>query len=82
MKLDEFIKLFDAKAVAEAKVAFTFHAPKTGKWNFWAEDGVTRDELAAHVMKIDELAKLEIDGFQNVSLEPWDENSLRVRVSW
>lgn len=84
MNIGEFVNLFDAKAVAEGKIAFTFHAPKSGKWNFWsdADKPTTRAALAGKVMKIKELAEQEITGFEEVSLEPWDEDGLRVRVTF
>ena len=83
MTLGDFIGLFDEKAIADGKVAFTFHMPKSGKWNFWAEENEAspKEKLIESVMKIDELAEAELEGFEEVSLEPWGEDDgIRVRI--
>lgn len=86
MKLDKLIDLFDEKAIAAGKVAFTIHAPKSGKWNFWAEEGEKspKVKLKKSIMKIKELSELDIDGFQETALEPWGENEegIRVRITF
>ncbi len=81
MTLKDLILLFDEQAVSSGKVCFTFHEPKGGKWNFWSE-GESRQKLADNIMSYKHLAELEIDGFQQTSLEPWDEDSLRVRITF
>lgn len=86
MKLDEFVRLFDEKAIADGKIAFTIHEPKSGKWNFWVEESKvsSKEHLAKSIMTYKDLATLDIDGFQEVSLEPWGENEdgIRVRITF
>lgn len=84
MTLKDLILLFDEQAVSSGKIAFTFHEPKGGKWNFWSspDSPCTREQLADHIMSYPSLAGLEIEGFEETSLEPWDEDGLRVRITF
>ena len=81
MTIKDLILLFDEQAVSSGKVCFTFHEPSCGKWNFWSE-GESRQKLADIIMSHKPLAELEIDGFQQTSLEPWDEDGLRVTITF
>ena len=82
MTIKDLILLFDEHAVSSGQICFTIHEPKGGKWNFWADDGESRQQLADNIMSYKPLAELEIDGFQDTSLEPWDEDGLRVRITF
>lgn len=84
MNIGEFVNFFDAKAIVEGKIAFTFYAPKSGKWNFWCDKSSSnnRNELAKQIMAVEELAEQDITGFEEVSFEPWDKDGLQVRVTF
>ena len=72
MTLAEFIMLFDKKAVEDGKISFCFHEPKGGKWHIWCEKQLsnTQQDLVDFVKKNKCLNDKEIDGFQEVRIEP------------
>ena len=84
MTFPEFVKLFDKKAIEDAKVSFTVHAgmDRGGKWVLWCEKDCTAEEFIKHIESNECLNDLEIDGFQRVELNPQDEDSIRVVISF
>lgn len=84
MTFPEFVKLFDKKAIEDAKVSFTVHAgmDRGGKWTLWCEKYHTAEEFIKYIESNDCLNDLKIDGFQHVELNPQDEDSVRVVISF
>ena len=80
MNIIEFVNLFDKEKIESAKVAFTFYSQKTCKWNFWCDEGTSKEELIEHLKQYPEFKEFEFDGFEEVSIEPWDEGSIRIRI--
>lgn len=81
MKLDRFLFFFDEKMVASGKFSLVIHEPKCGKWLFCCDKpSETLDSLAAAVMSHPSLAELELDGFQEVFLDPVGGDGLRVTI--
>ena len=80
MTIPELISLFDESAVTSGKVAFTFHTNHSGKWNFWCQNhsSDSRKTLCKAIKDVPELASHEIEGFEEVFLEPWDEDGIRI----
>lgn len=82
MTFPEFVKLFDKKAIEDAKISFTVHAglDRGGKWVYWCEKGKTAEEFIKHIEENKCLNSIELDGFQKVSIEPQDEDSVRIII--
>ena len=80
MTIIDFINLFDKEKIESAKVAFTFYSPISGKWNFWCEEGTSKEEFIDHLREYPEFQKLEFEGLEEVNIEPWDEDSIRIRI--
>ena len=82
MTIPEFMKLFDKKAIEDAKVSFTVHAglDRGGKWVLWCEKGETAEEFFEHVASNKCLNDIEIDGFQRAEILPQDEDSVRIVI--
>lgn len=80
MKLDQFIKCFDAEAIQKGNVHFTFYTEFV-EYNFWAteEDPCTREELMKHVMSYEDLAKIDFEWDANAEIED-EGDCLRVRI--
>jgi hypothetical protein len=81
MKLDRFLRFFDEKIVASGKFSLVIHEPKCGKWLFRCDNpSETLDALATAVMSHPSLAELELDGFQEVFLDPAEDDGLIVTI--
>lgn len=83
MTFPEFVKLFDKKAIEDAKISFTVHAglERGGKWVFWCEKGTTAEEFIKHLEGNSCVNNLEFDGFQGVQIIPQDEDSVRIVIN-
>ena len=84
MTFPEFVKLFNKKAIEDAKISFTVHAglDRGGKWVFWCEKGTTAEEFIKHLEGNSCVNNLEFDGFQDVQIIPQDEDSVRIVINY
>lgn len=82
MTFPEFVKLFDKKAIEDAKISFTVHAglDRGGKWVLWCEKGTSAEDFIKHIEENKCLNDIEFDGFQTVEILPLDEDSVRIVI--
>ena len=82
MTFPEFVKLFDKKAIEDAKISFTVHAGLDcgGKWVYWCEKGTSAEDFIKHIEENKCLNDIEFDGFQEVEIIPQDEDSVRIVI--
>lgn len=82
MTFPEFVKLFDKKAIEDAKVSFTIHAglDRGGKWALWCEKGTSAEDFIKYIEENKCLNDIEFDGFQTVEILPLDEDSVCIVI--
>lgn len=83
MTFPEFVKLFDKKAIEDARISFTIHAglKRGGKWVYWCEKGTTAEKFIKDIEENSCINDIELDGFQDVQIVPQDEDSVRIIIS-
>ena len=83
MTFPEFVKLFDKKAIEDAKISFTIHTDlkRGGKWVYWCEKGTSAEEFIKHIEENSCINNIEFDGFQDVRIIPQDEDSVRIVIT-
>lgn len=84
MTIPEFMKLFDKKALEEARVSFTIHAglDRGGKWTLWCDKGETADGFIKYVESNDCLNDLDVNDLYDIGIDPQGDGSVKFVMSF